>query len=338
MAENTSIGWCDHTFNPWIGCTKVSAGCANCYAEKLNERYKWCGFPIGNYCEEGATWHAKWGKGVERYRTSAANWRLPLKWNKDASPFNIFLTKRQLEYGEITHRRPRVFCGSLCDWLDDEVPVEWLMDLLVLIYKTPHLDWLLLTKRPENWRKRLLGATAGNWCDPLDIADRVHAWASGEREPLNVRLGTTVENQEMADKRKKDFEAIPALDKFVSYEPALGAVDWRGWEFVHQIISGGESGRFARPSHTDWHRATRDFCKANGIAYFFKQWGEWLPSEQFTDGHVDKNNDFAYVGEDGTVLTDDIPLGENYEQVIRVGKHAAGCLLDGKEHKEFPTP
>src|SRR5438309_1214907 len=117
MGENTSIAWCNHTFNPWEGCTKVSAGCAHCYAETRNHRF-------------GAD---NWGKGKPRRRTSDANWKLPYKWNAQAEKHGT---------------RLRVFCASLADWLDDEVPVEWLANLLKLIHQTPNLEWLMLTKRP----------------------------------------------------------------------------------------------------------------------------------------------------------------------------------------------
>lgn len=120
MGSTTKISWCDSTFNPWIGCTKISPACANCYAADMMHRW---GKDL-------------WGPGKPRQRTSAANWRQPLKWEAEAARTGI---------------RRKVFCGSLCDCLDPEVPIEWLADLLGLIFRTPHLDWLLLTKRPEMW-------------------------------------------------------------------------------------------------------------------------------------------------------------------------------------------
>lgn len=150
MSANSHIEWTDHTFNPWEGCTKWSPGCKNCYAETRNKR-----FAGGK----------NWGKGAPRRRTSAANWKQPLRWNRDAgtgrflecpkcglrgNPPTVCPTAGCSTFAsEMDTARPRVFCASLADWLDDEVPVEWLADLLSLIHATPNLDWLLLSKRPE---------------------------------------------------------------------------------------------------------------------------------------------------------------------------------------------
>src|SRR6266404_3416295 len=121
MAENSKIEWCDHTFNPWIGCQKVSPGCDHCYAEAMmDKRYG----------------RVKWGPHGERKRTSEDNWKKPLVWAKRANG-----------------HRPRVFCASLADWLDNRVAPRWRSDLGRLIEDTPELDWLLLTKRPENYEK-----------------------------------------------------------------------------------------------------------------------------------------------------------------------------------------
>jgi protein gp37 len=119
MAENTAIEWADHTFNPWTGCTKVSPACDHCYAESWAKR----------------SGTVRWGPGEPRRRTTDANWRQPLKWNAQA---------------QREGRRFRVFCASLADVFDNEVPVQWRVDLFRLIASTPHLDWLLLTKRIGN--------------------------------------------------------------------------------------------------------------------------------------------------------------------------------------------
>lgn len=136
MGDTTKIQWADMTFNPWRGCTKVSPGCLNCYAEKLvTNRLK-----------------GEWGKGRPRIRASASYWNRPLKWDRDAANLEAFNRSESPLHddGEFApYVRPRVFCASLADWLDDEVPSEWLADLLDLIRRTPNLDWLLLTKRPD---------------------------------------------------------------------------------------------------------------------------------------------------------------------------------------------
>ena len=123
--ENLKIEWTDHTFNPWIGCQHVSPGCDHCYAEAQNAFRKWNG--------------GTWGPHAPRKRTSEENWKNPVKWNAEAREF-----KRELGH------RPRVFCASLADVFDNQVPPEWRRDLFVLIRECRRLDWLLLTKRPQN--------------------------------------------------------------------------------------------------------------------------------------------------------------------------------------------
>ena len=261
MAENSKIEWCDHTFNPWIGCTKVSAGCANCYAEAMmDSRLK----------------RVIWGKGNPRKRTGEANWKKPLKWDSDAGK---------------SGKRPRVFCASLADWLDDEVPISWLADLLDLIRSTPNLDWLLLTKRLENWTDRIMAVMAHveghsnteedwrrveNSCPDTDLGYWLNEWFMNP--PSNVWIGTSVENQETADKRIPELLKIPAKVRFLSCEPLLGPVDLMDAQgywvapLVDWVICGGESGPKARPMHPDWARSLRDQCRAADVPVFFKQW------------------------------------------------------------------
>ncbi len=222
MAENSKIEWTDHTFNPWIGCQKVSPGCDHCYAETLmDHRYG----------------KVQWGPHGERIRTSPANWRKPLQWAKAA---------------RMADRRPRVFCASLADVFDNKAPPLARFDLFTLIWGTPELDWLLLTKRPENIRKML----------PED-------WGAGYE---NVWLGTTCEDQAAYDRRWPILSAIPAAVRFVSYEPAIGPLnlptsgphpDW--------IICGGESGPGARFMRPDWARDLMNQCAETNIAFFMKQ-------------------------------------------------------------------
>lgn len=210
MGANSKIEWTDHTYNPWRGCAKVSPGCAHCYAEALD-----------NFRDGGG----HWGKGKPRIRASEATRKEPLKWNK----FGIGQTERA-----------RVFSLSRGDWLDDEVPIEWLADLLRMIHETPELDWLLLTKRPENWRARAVAACENAWtrsCDANTQTERealksvcrfLEKWVDGE-PPGNVWIGTSVENQEEADTRIPELVKIPAKVRFLSVEPMLGAVDLNQW-------------------------------------------------------------------------------------------------------------
>lgn len=270
MAENSAIEWTDHTFNPWIGCQKVSAGCANCYAEAFARRYG----------------KAEWGPTAKRVRTSAANWRKPLTWNKKAADAG---------------QRARVFCASLADVFEDNPQVdEWRRDLFDLILETPSLDWLLLTKRPENIRPALQMMRVLKRDNVFDDLWPQHF--------QNVWIGTSVENQEQAEKRIPELMQIPARVRFLSCEPLLGAVDLSRWlEFagcdtdlgianpgVDWVIAGGESGPGARPVAQEWTRSLRDQCSAADVPFLFKQWG-----------------------------------GRN--------KKAAGRQLDGREWSQFPA-
>ncbi|MBL9047855.1 MAG: DUF5131 family protein, partial [Tabrizicola sp.] len=192
MGENSGIEWTHHTFNPWIGCTKVSPGCDHCYAEAWDARG----------LQGGAT---RWEPHASRTRTSTANWQKPLAWNRKAA-----------EEG----RRYRVFCASLADVFDNHGSITsgWRGDLWHLIARTPHLDWLLLTKRPQNIAKML--------------PDGYGAPAWGDGWP-NVWLGTTVENQVEADRRIPHLLATPARVRFLSCEPLLGPVNLWQWMGVH---------------------------------------------------------------------------------------------------------
>jgi protein gp37 len=367
MAE-TKIEWADYTFNPWIGCTKVDELCAHCYAEMQDKFRAWTA--------EG------WGKGKPRKRTSAANWKLPLRWNKLAQ-LGDFMQCHQCgwrgDIGALNARefcpscnsehtasvRPRVFCASLADWLDPEVPIEWLRDLLVLIHDTPNLDWLLLTKRPENWADCLHRAIcATNFAaGTAGYAKWVTDWRSGLHAPENVWIGASVGTQARVDARLRALLTIPARVRFLSCEPLLENLDLsRVWmtpsistdplrgsrlcpDKIDWVICGGESGTHARPMHPQWARSLRDQCAAAGVPFFFKQWGEWIARSQLlkcTEVGISalmKDVHGAVMRRDGGI---DDSLGgapesnDDDSAIHRVGKKAAGRLLDGIEHNGFP--
>ncbi|WP_454752199.1 phage Gp37/Gp68 family protein [Cupriavidus necator] len=313
MSENSKIEWTDHTFNPWEGCQKVGPGCDHCYAETRNARFA------------GGT-AINWGPGSPRRRTSAANWRKPLAWNAQHEKFLA-------EHG----RRQRVFCSSLADVFDNAVAPEWREDLLELIFSTPNLDWLLLTKRVGN----VLGMVPADWL--------AGAW------PAHVWLGATIVNQAEADRDIPKLLEVPAPVRFLSMEPLLGPValdrlplgplaalysggridalrggvwgerpDGERLRITHTpfgldwVIVGGESGPGARPMHPDWARGVRDQCAEAFVPFLFKQWGEWLGARQ-----------------DGSHSHDPIELNAS-DVPVRVGKKAAGRLLDGVQHDGFP--
>ncbi|MFA5265911.1 MAG: phage Gp37/Gp68 family protein [Opitutaceae bacterium] len=321
--KNTKISWCDNTFNPWIGCTKVSSACANCYAAAMDHRWG----------------HDSFGAGKPRRRTSEEYWGQPLGWNAEVEQAMDRRERAMLvaPSGSILPNHPatpRVFCASLADWLDGEVPIEWLADLLALIHATPYLDWLLLTKRPENWARRVEAASLCEHNDRNEYYGRnvgcwMANWLRGDA-PENVWVGTTVEYQDMADERIPALLKIPARIRFLSCEPLLGPVqfghippegDTDEGERIHWVICGGESGPNARPMHPDWARSLRDQCKAAGVPFFFKQWGAWAPRETRPD-------DARFMGDEGEF--------KSCGGMVRNTKRPAGCLLDGNGHKEFP--
>mgnify|MGYP000732857757 CR=1 FL=1 len=349
--ENSEISWCDHTHNHWEGCTKVSPGCAHCYAEARDKRF---------------TGGIHWGAGAPRRLTSLANRNKPHRWNRAAAEAlknHSEECAKDISYGQHVKppARPRVFCSSLADWLDDEVPLEWLADLLGLIHETPHLDWLLLTKRPQMWELRCAEVAQSAFPDRLPRigANLANNWFGGEEAPANVWIGTTVEDQQRADERIPALLNIPARVRFLSCEPLLGPVnltvaipggspsynslkpyrpDYRKEPFqpsIHWVICGGESGPGARPMHSDWARSLRDQCAAAGVAFHFKQWGEWAEGGNLTsNGQMipdclgSKKDDPAHYHYFETAP---------YSKTWRVGKKLAGRLLDDVRHDAFPT-
>ena len=317
MSENSKIEWCDHTFNPWIGCTRISPACDHCYAARIDHRFG------GGH----------WGAGAPRKRTSASNWKKPLQWNRRAEAEGV---------------RYRVFCASLADVFDNEIPIHWLVDLLGLIRHTPNLDWLLLTKRVGNSGRRLNQAAdlARKTATHEPLMRWIEAWIDGDDVPNNVWLGATVVNQDEADRDVPKLLNTPAAVRFLSIEPMLGPIDlhltvaaplWAGdgpnarafnsYRLgLHWIIAGGESGPQARPSHPDWFRSLRDQCVNAEVPFLFKQWGEWHPLGQ--------------AMADGCINAKGSPRSwhqfEDCEAVENVGKVPAGRMLDGRTWDQFP--
>ena len=385
MAQNSTIEWTDHTFNPVRGCTKISPGCANCYAAREARR-----FPAIR---------GTWGDSGTRIVAVPSAWKEPLKWDRAASRAGT---------------RARVFCASLADIFEDwkgdlhfpaqlepggRVTARWdgrqlvreidasadrqglapaTMDhlraeLFALILATPHLDWLLLTKRPENWREAVTRALAIIQEIPgaftLDTEPNARAWMLQNwldgHPPRNVWIGTTAEDQQRADQRIPALLSIPARVRFLSCEPLLGPVDlaaiprptefhqsphgWDAWlaKRIHWLIAGGESGPGARPMHPEWARSLRDQCQSAGVPFLFKQWGEFSPGwhESLLDAPA-KAGGWTCM----TVLSSTDKRREGGQTVYahdsqgrairmdRPGKKAAGRLLDGREWNEFPVP
>ncbi len=302
MGETTGISWTDATWNGWTGCTKVSPACDNCYAERDAKRYGL----------------AKWGKGEQRVRTSVAYWKKPLTWDRKCAKEGT---------------RMKVFAFSMADVFDEEVPDEWRDEFFELVRKTPNLDWLVLTKRAH----KMYG-----------YAERFRR--DGNPLPKNVWWGVTVEDQTRANQRIPYLLSMPeAVDNpaavlWVSAEPLRGPVDFTKIEIrdaevtinalsghvkgpddmiprLDWIITGGESGPNAKPADPTWYRDIRTDCSVHGTAFFFKQWGEWMP---------------LYKG--GPDVTKDTK-GVTYQyggSVYKLGRKHDPQTLDGIEYHQFP--
>lgn len=270
MGESTKIEWAHHTFNPWIGCTKVGPGCDHCYAEALMD------------VRRGK---AKWGAGQPRVRTAASTWAQPLKWDRACAKAGI---------------RQRVFCASLADVFDNEVVPQWRDDLWRLILDTPNLDWLILTKRIGNvaCRTPIMGMPANVWLGATIVnqaeADRdipkLLAVPAAKRflsmepllEPVELDRWFAIHKHWMtADSLPAAPWCPPYPKHWWKHQALVGAgykppLDW--------IIVGGESGQGARPMDPDWARSLRDQCAAAGVPFLFKQWGLFAPLKSAPPG------------------------------------------------------
>ncbi|TAM00373.1 MAG: phage Gp37/Gp68 family protein [Paraburkholderia sp.] len=345
MSENSRIEWTDHTFNPWIGCTRVSLGCDYCYAAVSTP---------------ARAMKVAWGASEPRYRTAASTCEDPIKWND-----------RHDAFFAVHGRRQRVFCASLADVFDNAVNPAWRADLFELIAKTPKLDWLLLTKRIGNVVSMI--EEAAEYRRELD---RLHEG----KLPANVWLGATIVNQAEADRDIPKLLRTPAHVKFLSMEPLLGAVDISDWlvpsafhcatgfrqgtgmeagycgtcaghaedpihdpechDFIDWVIAGGESGPRARPTHPDWIRSLRDQCAAAHTPFLFKQWGEWRSVPDSLHEQRDAARADGWISISGVFhdSNDERQPTQGARNVVRLGKKRAGRMLDGVEHDAFPLP
>lgn len=292
MSDNTGIEWTDATWNPVTGCTEVSPGCDHCYAKTFAER--WRGTP-GHYFEHGFDVQLRPDKLGQ-----------PLRWKKPR----------------------RIFVNSMSDLFHDQVDVAYIADVFAVMATTQRHTYQLLTKRharmhsllsrDDFWR-HVIDTVRAKWSPEAAAQVASRGW------PLpNVWLGVSAENQQWADIRIPALLDTPAAVRFVSAEPLLGPIDlgmnecdhhrqrhidvgcWLGLDWV---IVGGESGRGARPMHPDWARGLRDQCQDAGVAFLFKQWGEWAPADN----------------------------PECAAHMRKLGKKAAGRLLDGRTWDEYPV-
>lgn len=324
MGAKTGIEWTDATWNPILGCSRVSEGCRNCYAERIAGR-----FP--NSSVYGGLTQIVNGRAVWTGQIKETKKLLePLSWKSSK----------------------RVFVNSMSDLFHENVSDELRDRIFAVMALCPQHTFQVLTKRPENMLRYITRGVGGivrrdfvnAWFHHLNPTHRNDQHVSQWPLP-NVWLGVSVETQKAADERIPLLLQTPAVVRFISAEPLLGMVTLREVQYdrtveidtltgdhgvirplrgrshrkLDWVICGGESGPGARPMHPDWARSLRDQCRAAGVPFFFKQWGEWLPA-----------------GEDGGKTEKLGQVLNASDKPWRVGKKAAGALLDGREWKQFP--
>lgn len=324
----TSIEWTrgadgskGQTWNPVSGCIWNDAACDHCYAASMTRRLE----AMGQADYTGLT-TAKHFNGVVR------------------------LLEHRLDVPLRRKKPTRWFVNSMSDLFHKSVPFGFVDKVFAVMALCPQHTFQILTKRPERMAEYFVDDLRSFKIDYIANVNWDKRHGEGAcmslpqwKYPLpNVWLGCSVGNQAAADKSRDHFRKVIAAVKFVSYEPAIGPVDWGGWEFVDQIISGGESGPNGRPSNPQWHRNTRDYCTSRGIAYFFKQWGSWAlcTRENGFQGHVMPNTPkrFCWVDMQGNTACPSAKelTADPVYAMGRTNKKRAGRLLDGREWNEMP--
>lgn len=269
MGKETNIQWCDATWSPWLGCRKVSEECDNCYITETTP-FRVRGIEHGS----------------QRVELSEAYWRQPVRWNAQVEKEELERCKAgESAVDDEPIHHPRVF-PSLCDWLDKEVPIRLLARFLKLIHDTPNLDWLLLTKRIQNFMERMDEAMRYMVHEAWDsrVIDWVINWKEGAAIPGNIWLGVSAGTQDAADARIPQLFNTPARVRFISVEPMLESVNLaphfltqglqRAWPSkIHWVIVGGESGPKARPCNMEGIRDIVRQCAAANVPCYVKQLG-----------------------------------------------------------------
>ena len=364
MSTATKIEWTDVTWNPTRGCSRVSAGCEHCYAERVAYRFSGPGQPYRGLAHKGSDGKPHWtGKVV----LDEAKLLEPLHWRKPR----------------------RVFVNSMSDLFHEALTDEQIDRVFAVMALCPQHTFQVLTKRAKRMRewasnpetRERLGDAILDWIiNRQDSAEMRAVTITREQIvainlPLpNVWLGVSAEDQAAADERIPELLATPAAVRFVSLEPLLGPLSIERWvggqreagppgatygvpaSDLDWVIVGGESGPGARPMHPDWPRQIRDQCAAAGVPFFFKQWGEWAevaketrslrtfgspePSHAVEARFVRKGD--ALLRRDGQchMLGKGLGAPEQFygpsTPMRRVGKRAAGRLLDGRTHDDLP--
>jgi protein gp37 len=324
--STSPIEWTEHTWNPIVGCSIVSPGCTNCYAMKMARRIDAMGV-VNHY------------NGCTKVVNGNAVWTGKLARASD----DILLQP-------LRRKKPTIyFVNSMGDLFHEDVPDEWIDKVFAVMALCPQHTFQVLTKRSERMRRWFDGDRADSvGLAMLTIVERIPHGHRRVPWPLrNVWLGVSTERQQEADERIPHLLQTPAAVRFVSAEPLLGPIDLRVPEIdlgigkfgchpdLDWVIVGGESGPKARPMHVGWARDLRDQCDAAGVKFFFKQHGEWHP--RTSDGVGIAKHCIAING--AVSSGDKLEGGGNRPRWIaieRVGKKAAGRLLDNREHNDMP--
>jgi protein gp37 len=368
MAQNSKIEWTDCTWNPTSGCRAYSPGCANCYAAAMTYRLESMGqkkYAALTVLQPSGRRHFN-----GEVRPDESSLGLPFGWKK---PRRVFVNSMSdLFYGDDADRRACESAGIEFK----PVPFEFIDRVFAVMALTPQHTYQILTKRADrmaeyfNHSRDVMGFKTDErvgyaiaMLRGLDPGPRVGQW------PLrNVWLGTSVENQKTADERIPHLLKCPAAVRFLSAEPLLGALDLRMHlhkrgcpehpsdgtkvaicgctgcrrDRIHWVIVGGESGPNARPMHPDWARSIRDQCQQARVPFFFKQWGEWTPGENAEATPTRTEQTATWFDERWTFGTLTPKQSEELHvddqpDLFRLGKKAAGRMLDGREWSEFPV-
>lgn len=305
MSDKSGIVWTDATWSPVTGCSKVSTGCKNCYAEREVES-RWSKNPKSVF----------YGRAFTDVRCHSNTLEQPLHWKK---PRKIFVCPR----GDLFH---------------EDVPDQFIADVFGIMAAASQHTFQVLTKRPERALQLLGAGCMGGFEQAVEeclalYSDKDLIW------PLpNVWFGVSVEDQAAADERIPRLMETPAVVHWISVEPMLGAVsctvpfdggrvdmlhrDFLGHPRIDWVVVGGESGHKARPMHPDWVRSLRDQCAAADVPFLFKQWGEWAPNCLCKSDKPHKETKRPEPGKMGCMF--------------RCGTKAAGNLLDGQEWNQYP--
>ena len=327
------IEWTEKTWNPIVGCSKVSPGCDNCYAERMAIRLA----------------HIPGATGDQYSDVIGSNMMGGYHWDGKTALVESALTK------PLHWKKPRmIFVCSMGDLFHESVPFEWIDKVFAVMALCPQHTFQVLTKRPARMLEYFEMLRTNDSCFiclqrqasriSKSHAPKLYNNAPVSNWPLpNVWLGVTAEDQQRADERIPDLLKCPAAKRFISVEPILGAVDLAYTCFngsdsfgtmpgIDWVICGGESGPGARPMHPDWARSLRGQCDEAGVAFFFKQWGEWFPRDQWEHNpELILPDDNGYATDSKTIILD------GHCPMHRVGKKKAGRLLDGVKYNEYPT-